>query len=89
MTIGDKIKALRVSAGMTQGELAEKVGTIKQTIYKYESGKVENIPLKKVRPESRTPRASVQQALISAESPAISTVAGLLLCSVLFHNDTE
>lgn len=33
---------------MTQSELAEKCDTIKQTIYKYESGKVENIPLERV-----------------------------------------
>ena len=45
---GKRIKALRRSLGMTQSELAGKIGTIKQTVYKYESGKVENIPLEKV-----------------------------------------
>lgn len=45
MTIGEKIKASRESAGLTQEELASMCGTTKQTIYKYEIGKVVNIPL--------------------------------------------
>lgn len=45
MTIGEKIKASRESAGLTQEELASMCETTKQTIYKYEIGKVVNIPL--------------------------------------------
>lgn len=45
MTIGEKINASRKSAGLTQEELASICGTTKQTIYKYEIGKVVNIPL--------------------------------------------
>lgn len=49
MTIGDKIKALRVSKNMTQEELADAVKTKKQTIHKYETGIISNIPASKIK----------------------------------------
>jgi transcriptional regulator with XRE-family HTH domain len=48
MKAQDIIKSLRIAAKMTQGEVAEKIGTTKQTIFKYESGAITNIPLDKV-----------------------------------------
>ena len=48
MAKGERIKALREQFGMTQDELAEKLGTTKQTIYKYETGVVTNIPSDKI-----------------------------------------
>lgn len=48
MTKGEKIKAARETAGLTQEELGRLCGTTKQTIYKYEMGKVTNIPLERI-----------------------------------------
>jgi transcriptional regulator with XRE-family HTH domain len=48
MRAQDIIKSLRVAAKMTQGEVAEKIGTTKQTVFKYETGAITNIPLDKV-----------------------------------------
>ena len=48
MAKGERIKALREQLGMTQDELAEKLGTTKQNIYKYETGVVTNIPSDKI-----------------------------------------
>ena len=48
MTIGEKIKSLRESKRITQTELAEKLGTTKQNIYKYENGIITNIPSDKI-----------------------------------------
>ena len=48
MAKGERIKALREQFQMTQDELAEKLGTTKQTIYKYETGVVTNIPSDKI-----------------------------------------
>lgn len=45
MTLGEKIRVSRENAGLTMEELGKKCGTTKQTIYKYETGKVTNIPL--------------------------------------------
>ena len=44
MTKGEKIRHLREQKGLTQTELAEIVKTSKQNIYKYETGKITNIP---------------------------------------------
>lgn len=48
MNIGDRIKELRISARMSQQELADKLNVAKQTIYKYENGIVTNIPSDKI-----------------------------------------
>lgn len=43
MTIGEKIKRLRIEKHMTQEELGALVGVQKQAIYKYETGLVVNL----------------------------------------------
>lgn len=43
-----KLKELRKSKGMTLDELAELVGTSKQTIHRYETGVIANVPPEKV-----------------------------------------
>lgn len=45
MTIGQRIKEQRLTNKLTQEELAAKINTTKQTIYKYENEIVTNIPL--------------------------------------------
>lgn len=49
MTIGSKIRSAREQAGLTMEELGKRCGTTKQTIYKYETGKVTNIPLDRLQ----------------------------------------
>lgn len=49
MTVGERIKYLREQAGMTQPELAEKIGVKFPAISKYETGTVDNLPLKKIQ----------------------------------------
>lgn len=48
MSIGDKIKNLRIKLGYTQDDLALYAKTTKQTIYKYETGIITNIPSSKL-----------------------------------------
>lgn len=48
MSIGKRIKEIRISKNITQVELALKIGTTKQTIYKYENEIVTNIPSQKI-----------------------------------------
>lgn len=38
-TLGEKLRRLRKAQGLTQGELAEKVGVDIKTIVRYETGK--------------------------------------------------
>lgn len=44
MSIGRRIKRLREDLGLTQEDVAKKVGVATQTIYKYENDIVTNIP---------------------------------------------
>ena len=44
MTKGERIAQLREDRGMSQTELAGKVGVLKQTLYKYENNIITNIP---------------------------------------------
>ena len=48
MNKGKIIKQLRIENNMTQDELAKKIHTTKQTIYKYENNIITNIPSDKV-----------------------------------------
>lgn len=48
MNIGDRIREKRIQAGITQTQLAEYIGTIKQTVYKYEHSIITNIPQDKI-----------------------------------------
>lgn len=50
---GETIKDLRKRAGFSQEELANMLNTTKQTIYKYETGIVTNIPSDKIEEMSR------------------------------------
>lgn len=43
-----KLKELRKSKGLTLDELAERIGTSKQTIHRYENGIITNVPPEKV-----------------------------------------
>ena len=43
MTTGERIKSARIAAGMTQSELAQKVGVQFAAIHKYETGKIVNL----------------------------------------------
>lgn len=52
MTTGQRIKAARKKAGMTQKEIAEKAGTATGTIQQYELGK------RQPRPSCRSSRPS-------------------------------
>lgn len=49
MTIGERIKLLRTQNNLTQEELANYAKTTKQTIHKYETGIITNIPAIKIK----------------------------------------
>lgn len=48
MTTGDKLREIRLKRGKTLEEVANAINTTATTISKYESGKVINIPQKKI-----------------------------------------
>ena len=48
MTIGERIKYYRLAAGLTQQELADKIGVKLAAVSKYELGTVDNLPISRV-----------------------------------------
>lgn len=46
--IGQRIRELRINSGLSQTEVAIKLNTTKQNIYKYENSIITNIPLEKI-----------------------------------------
>lgn len=48
MTVGERIRTTRKRESISQTDLAQKMGVIKQTLYKYETGIVTNIPSDKI-----------------------------------------
>jgi transcriptional regulator with XRE-family HTH domain len=50
MAIGTRIKSLRKRRGITIEELAAKLGKNRTTIYRYENGDIENLPLDILNP---------------------------------------
>ncbi|MBO4383464.1 MAG: helix-turn-helix transcriptional regulator [Clostridia bacterium] len=48
LTVGDRIRNTRKREGISQTDLAQEMGVIKQTLYKYETGIVTNIPSEKI-----------------------------------------
>ncbi len=62
MTLGDRIRAAREARKLTQEELGELCGTTKQTIFKYETGIVTNIPLDRL--EALSERLGVTPAYL-------------------------
>lgn len=50
MTKGERIKARRESLGLSVGELAERLNKNRATIYRYESGEIEDMPITVLEP---------------------------------------
>ena len=65
-----KLKELRKKRGMTLEELAEKIGTSKQTIHRYENGIIANIPHSKIK-ELAIALGTTPTELMDWEEPGI------------------
>lgn len=50
VNIGERIKARRLELRLTADQLAECVGKNRATIYRYENGEIENMPLSVMEP---------------------------------------
>lgn len=48
MTVGERIKEIRMKLGMSQVAFADKISVSKQTLYKYENNIITNIPSDKI-----------------------------------------
>ncbi len=46
--LGERIKKLRTERGLSLGQLADSIGTSRQTVFRYENGTITNIPTEKL-----------------------------------------
>ena len=53
MLLGERIRLLRKKKGLSLEELAESIGTSRQTVHRYETGVISNIPHEKVEGMAR------------------------------------
>ena len=53
MTVGERIKKVRTSLGLSQVDFADKLNVSKQTLYKYENNIITNIPSDKIEAAAR------------------------------------
>lgn len=67
-----KLKELRKQAGLTLDELAEKVGTSKQTIHRYENGTITNVPPEKVESLAVALGTTPQELMGWEDEPTVS-----------------
>ena len=67
-----KLKELRKSKGMTLDELAEIVGTSKQTIHRYENGIITNVPPEKVESLAIALGTTPQELMGWEDEPAVT-----------------
>ena len=68
MEVGEKIRKLRKTAGLSQVELAGMLGVSKQSLYKYETGVVRNIPFEKIEKLAQILHTTPQYLLGRTES---------------------
>lgn len=54
MTVGERIRERRTALGINQTQLADKISVSKQTLYKYETGVITNIPSDKIEKIAET-----------------------------------
>lgn len=50
MSIGERIKSLRIQRGISIDELAARLGKNRTTVYRYEKGDIENLPIDALKP---------------------------------------
>ncbi len=49
-SVGERIKQLRVKSGLSADDLAERIGKNRATIFRYENGDIESMPLEVLEP---------------------------------------
>ena len=74
MTVGERIKNRRKEIGMSADVLAQRIGVSRSTIFRYENGSIENLPMSNLEPIAKTLYTSVQYLMgwDDNEAPTIS-----------------
>lgn len=70
MEFKDRLKLKRIENGLTLEELAKRIGTSKQTIHRYESGVISNIPSDKIEALAKELKTTPAYLMGWDDSPA-------------------
>ena len=70
MTIGDRIRARRQELGFSVDELAARLGKNRATVYRYENGAIENLPISVLEPLAKALETTLAY-LIGSETISI------------------
>lgn len=100
MTLGDRLKTLRLSSGISQVDLADRLDISKQTLYKYENNIITNVPSDKIEAAAKIFKVSPSYLMgwdIDVDSPSHGVIipvlgrvaAGIPLTVAEYIIDTE
>jgi transcriptional regulator with XRE-family HTH domain len=93
MRIGDRIKDRRKQLKMSADELAAKLGKDRSTIYRYEKGDIENLPLDILEPIAKalhtTPQYLMGWEEVQKKNDTLSDIVIRLQTDELFMSAVE
>lgn len=69
MTVGQRIRARRMELNLSVDEIAEKIGKNRATVYRYESGEIESMPISVLEDLARCLRTTPGDLLTSGSEP--------------------
>ena len=74
--LNEKIKILRAQMGLSLEQLADAIGTSRQTVHRYETGVITNIPSEKVEAMAKALGTTPAQLMGWEEIPSINNIIG-------------
>lgn len=77
MTIGQRIKVRRKELGMSADELGKKIGKNRATIFRYENGDIEKLPVDNLKPIAEALQTTPQALMGWDEKTATNNDSGL------------
>ena len=93
MTIGDRIKSRRKHLGMSADDLGKRLGKDRSTIYRYEKGDIENLPLDILEPIAKalgtTPQYLMGWEEVQKNNDTISDIVIRMQVDDIFRSAVE
>ncbi len=83
MKIGERIKYRREELGIAQTQLAERIGTSKQNLYKYENGIIANIPADKIEAIAKALHTTPAYLMGWSDDPSLTAAAAVIPDNIL------
>lgn len=88
MTTGERIKKRRIELGMSADKLAEQIGVSRSTMFRYESGAIEKMPMNNLAPIARALNTTIGYLMGWEDEkthppPFLETSTRMRLCSIL------